>query len=115
MKKLMIAAALMIGLASFSNAQQVAAPKPTKKVVTTKPAVAASTPAEKKVIATKPVAAKPAVKATPATAASPATPAQGVVLKKDGTPDKRYKAAEAKGPLKKDGTPDLRYKTNKKS
>ena len=113
MKKLLIASALMIGLISFSNAQQVAAPQPTKKAVTTKPAVAAApTPAEKKVIVAKPIAAKPAVKATPA---SPATPAQGVVLKKDGTPDKRYKAAEAKGPLKKDGTPDLRYKTNKKS
>jgi hypothetical protein len=30
-----------------------------------------------------------------------------VVLKKDGTPDKRYKQAEH---LKKDGTPDKRYK-----
>ena len=40
-------------------------------------------------------------------------------LKKDGTPDMRYKtnkdAAKAKpaGPLKKDGTPDMRYKANK--
>jgi hypothetical protein len=38
-------------------------------------------------------------------------------LKKDGTPDMRYKAnKEAKkpaGPLKKDGTPDKRYKANK--
>lgn len=33
-----------------------------------------------------------------------------VKLKKDGTPDKRYK--EAKG-LKKDGTPDKRFKANK--
>ena len=40
------------------------------------------------------------------------TPANGVVLKKDGTPDKRYKNAP-KGPLKKDGTPDMRYKDNK--
>lgn len=31
-------------------------------------------------------------------------------LKKDGTPDKRYKASRK---LKKDGTPDKRYKENK--
>lgn len=38
-------------------------------------------------------------------------------LKKDGTPDKRYKenkeAEKPAGPLKKDGTPDKRYKENK--
>lgn len=33
-----------------------------------------------------------------------------VKMKKDGTPDKRYKAAKT---LKKDGTPDKRYKANK--
>lgn len=31
-------------------------------------------------------------------------------VKKDGTPDKRYKANKT---LKKDGTPDMRYKENK--
>jgi hypothetical protein len=37
-----------------------------------------------------------------------------VVLKKDGTPDKRYKQAEKpKVVLKKDGTPDKRYKATK--
>lgn len=42
------------------------------------------------------------------------TTAAGVVLKKDGTPDKRYKAVgKAVGPTKKDGTPDMRYKANK--
>jgi hypothetical protein len=41
--------------------------------------------------------------------------------KKDGTPDKRYKAnkeAAAKpveGPKKKDGTPDMRHKANKEA
>jgi hypothetical protein len=39
-------------------------------------------------------------------------------MKKDGTPDKRYKEnkkeeAAAAGPTKKDGTPDKRYKENK--
>lgn len=33
-----------------------------------------------------------------------------VKLKKDGTPDKRYKANKM---FKKDGTPDKRYKANK--
>ena len=36
---------------------------------------------------------------------------QAIKLKKDGTPDKRYKANQK---LKKDGTPDKRYKVNKK-
>ncbi|MGL2965628.1 hypothetical protein [Flavobacterium sp. XGLA_31] len=31
-------------------------------------------------------------------------------LKKDGTPDKRFKDADAGVPLKKDGTPDKRFK-----
>lgn len=35
-----------------------------------------------------------------------------VKLKKDGTPDKRYK--NPVGPTKKDGTLDKRYKVNKK-
>ena len=38
-------------------------------------------------------------------------------LKKDGTPDKRFKANKTEqkttGPLKKDGTADMRYKDNK--
>ena len=42
----------------------------------------------------------------------------GQKLKKDGTPDMRYKenkeAAKKTGPTKKDGTPDMRYKENKK-
>ena len=45
-----------------------------------------------------------------------------VPLKKDGTPDKRFKEnkevkTEAKpaGPLKKDGTPDMRNKANKEA
>lgn len=44
------------------------------------------------------------------------TETSGPKLKKDGTPDKRYK--ENKEPvkhLKKDGTPDMRYKENKKA
>jgi hypothetical protein len=47
-----------------------------------------------------------------------ATAAPAGKMKKDGTPDKRYKEnkkeeAAAAGPTKKDGTPDKRYKENK--
>ncbi len=49
---------------------------------------------------------------------APAKAADGQKLKKDGTPDMRYKenkeAAKPAGPTKKDGTPDKRYKENKK-
>ncbi len=35
-------------------------------------------------------------------------------MKKDGTPDKRFKTAKkADGPMKKDGTKDMRFKKNK--
>ena len=40
----------------------------------------------------------------------------GGKMKKDGTPDMRYKENKEKkaaGPMKKDGTPDMRYKANK--
>lgn len=47
-------------------------------------------------------------------AAKPAPAA--VPLKKDGTPDKRFKENKATaGPKKKDGTADMRYKANKQA
>lgn len=97
MKKLLIAFAMLLGVSSFATAQTPAAAQATKPA------------------ATKSATAKPAAKAAEKPAAKPAaTASNGVVLKKDGTPDKRYKNAPA-GPLKKDGTPDKRYKANKKS
>ena len=53
--------------------------------------------------------------AAPATSQSSKS---GIGMKKDGTPDKRYKMNKAEtpataGPTKKDGTPDKRYKNNK--
>lgn len=51
---------------------------------------------------------------------APVEPMEGTKLKKDGTPDMRYKDNKAvkeepkpAGPTKKDGTPDKRYKANK--
>ena len=81
MKKFLTAMSIVLGL-GFATAQQA--------VPATKSTVQKTT---KTVKAAKPTAAKPAVK-----------------LKKDGTPDKRYKENQK---LKKDGTPDKRYKTNK--
>lgn len=52
--------------------------------------------------------------------ADPVKQTEGAKLKKDGTPDMRYKENKAAkeepkpaGPTKKDGTPDKRYKANK--
>ncbi|WP_294251039.1 hypothetical protein [uncultured Chryseobacterium sp.] len=78
MKKLFTAMAFVLGL-GLATAQQTA---PVKK--------AASSQTVKTVKARQPAA-------TPAAAK----------LKKDGTPDKRYKENKK---LKKDGTPDKRYK-----
>lgn len=56
------------------------------------------------------VAAKNAKTTQAAKKSATAAPA-GTKLKKDGTPDKRYKANKK---LKKDGTLDRRFKENKK-
>lgn len=94
---------LVLGL-GLATAQQTApatsttSHQPVKTVKATKPAeVKAAKPAEMKTA--KPAEAKPA---NPAPTAAK--------MKKDGTPDKRYKANKH---LKKDGTPDKRYKENK--
>lgn len=66
-------------------------------------------------------AQQPGKKAPKKEAVAPAATTTGAAtpLKKDGTPDKRFKANKtapaAAGPLKKDGTPDKRYKANKKT
>lgn len=109
MKKLLLSALALVGFASFSIAQTAAkaktyAPAAKPKMSVVKKDAAPATTAK---VATLP-AAKPAATTT--------TP-----VKKDGTPDKRFKAnknapaAPPAGPLKKDGTPDKRFKANKKS
>ncbi|MGI4021553.1 MAG: hypothetical protein ACRYFA_08615 [Janthinobacterium lividum] len=60
----------------------------------------------------------PAKRTTSTAPASMMQNSKGVIIKKDGTPDKRFKANQAAkpttaGPMKKDGTPDQRYKANK--
>ena len=114
MKKVLFA----IAIASLSlvqvNAQQTdkAAPA-TKKTTSEKQATPAkATPAKDKATATP---AKDKATAAPTKDKATATPAANsgdVKLKKDGTPDKRFKENKH---LKKDGTPDKRYKGVKKS
>ena len=63
---------------------------------------------------------KTAPKKTESKQEAPAsTTSSGQKLKKDGTPDKRYKEnkeeAKPAGPTKKDGTPDMRHKSNKEA
>ena len=66
---------------------------------------------------TTPAKTTPTKAKTATTPPKPATTTAAGPLKKDGTPDMRYKAnktaAKPAGPLKKDGTPDMRYKANK--
>lgn len=81
MKNFLSAMSLILGL-SLATAQQTTPSTSTKTHQTTKTVKAPET-----------TATKPAAK-----------------LKKDGTPDKRYKENKK---LKKDGTPDKRYKENK--
>lgn len=123
MKKLIVVAAIMMGFLSFTNAQQSqASPTGAKhmspkgmmasskaKPVVTKPAVT------RQVVTTTSTAAKPAASAKVVSTTRPVK-STTVVLKKDGTPDKRYAAANAnKGPVKKNGTLDMRYSKNKKA
>lgn len=75
----------------FASAQQTTPSK--NSAIKPTPSAEASTSAK----ITKPAAKKVDTKARPATA---------IKMKKDGTPDKRYKQNKH---LKKDGTPDKRY------
>jgi hypothetical protein len=97
MKKLIVCLIAVLGFVFTSHAQEV------KKTVKTTKTVAKSAPVtvEKKKITTK-----------VATTDQKKTTKTEVVLKKDGTPDKRYKSSKT---LKKDGTPDMRYKANQKT
>lgn len=114
MKKLILAGAMILGIISFSFAQtsDAKATKPVKEKKEAKKPVAQSD-AKTATPAKSPVAKKALAAAiTPATEKT--TDKSGTVLKKDGTPDKRFTATKSKKPLKKDGTPDQRFKENKK-
>lgn len=131
MKRLIIAAIALMGFSAASFAQATPA---VKKDAASKMQVVKKTDgkgseakvaAMNKVTKTAPTAAanNPAVQKQNASGAAASAKKETVVktnaaapLKKDGTPDMRYKANQgiAKGPLKKDGTADMRFKANKK-
>jgi hypothetical protein len=125
MKKVIFVLLAVAGFsaASFAQTSQAKKTDPSKMQVATKsipnkiqPKVVPVT----KITAATPVAAKsitktPVVKPENNRAAVKATPAVKpnntvAMLKKDGTPDKRFSANKH---LKSDGTPDMRYKNNK--
>jgi len=91
MKKLMLSLIAILGFSMMVSAQE-AATKTVKKVETK---------------------TKVKTEAKAADAKTKTTTESKVVLKKDGTPDKRYKKTKTVV-TKKDGTPDMRYKENKK-
>lgn len=121
---------IVLSHTSFAQAQPIVKKNDPSPLTVTKKAtenkVATSTPVPK---ATKPVVSKPAPAVKAIETPKPATTAvkevkqpkiakpvvantnTNVILKKDGTPDKRYSGSQH---VKKDGTPDLRYKENKK-
>jgi hypothetical protein len=81
LSSLLLALMLMVSGVTFAQTATKPAPKPKAATTESKPAVK---------------------KETKATTTAP--------MKKDGTPDKRYKENKK---MKKDGTPDKRYKENK--
>lgn len=111
MKKIIALFAVLAFMLNITVAQEATKPKnkaEAKKEVRT----------EKK--AEKAEKAEKAKKEQKAPVADEGRKAEGDHLKKDGTPDKRYKEnkqpeKEVTGPTKKDGTPDMRYKENKKT
>jgi len=124
MKRVLIAILALVCFSAASFAQTVA---PLKKNEPAKTQVVKKT-TDKNVDEKVHALNKPTKQATPAVAKTPATTKSTVTtktvaktnattpLKKDGTPDKRFKTNQdvAAGPLKKDGTADMRYKANKK-
>lgn len=105
MKKIFLVLILFIGFNMASLAQ---APKAAVKQTVTSTKTAP-------VVRQNATPSKQTTQATSQTVKATKTPEKdvpnaSVVLKKDGTPDKRYKESKT---LKKDGSPDMRYKKNK--
>jgi colicin import membrane protein len=108
MKKIIMILMTCVGLGTVSMAQAPAKKQEDKiKAVPAKPVSRAQVvPMHKHEAKISSVAEK----------SKPVTTTAPVVLKKDGTADKRYKNSDAaKVPLKKDGTPDKRFRSNKKN
>lgn len=110
MKKILIACSMLLGISLVASAQtQTPVATPAKKQVTAKHAAAVTEAAKQKTqhtnAAVKQTEKKTETAATQAKASGP--------LKKDGTPDKRYKENKQMAHVKKDGSADKRLKENK--
>jgi hypothetical protein len=124
MKRVLIVALALLGFSAASLAQTVPATKknePSKtqivKKATRKKENSQAVASNKAAKTTTPAVAKTQVaKAKPVAEKTVAKTNAAGPLKKDGTPDMRFKSnhAIAAGPLKKEGTPDRHFKTNKK-
>lgn len=113
MKKIIFAVSIFFGVISASNAQSIKQTQTATKVaVKQKPVTKADAKKElvKAKVATEKKVADTKSETTQKKQEIKKSVPSNVVLKKDGTPDKRFKQAEH---LKKDGTPDKRY--NKKT
>lgn len=113
MKKIFLAVMAFVSLHTTFAQQAAKQPTPKEKSATIKSTATTKATNKSAAVTTSTTTKTTATAKTPEKAPAN-TSANGVVLKKDGTPDKRYKNNAATGPLKKDGTPDLRYKANKK-
>ncbi|MCO5241680.1 MAG: hypothetical protein M9904_16650 [Chitinophagaceae bacterium] len=104
MKKIILACLLVLFSGSFLFAQQTQSTRPAQEKTKT---------VKKDVAHAKTHAVKTAnhQNQAAATANDSHTTATATHLKKDGTPDKRYKTQDRH--IKKDGTPDKRFKENK--
>ncbi len=119
MKKLILAIAVMLVFTGISQAQDSTRKhaKITKTVVKKKSAEESKAPAIQKSGASKKVN-DPSVSKTSTSAKTTLKTKEATTLKKDGTPDKRFKANKTDSAvvhLKKNGTADKRNKENKKN
>ena len=118
MKKLILAIAVVLVFTGVSQAQDSTRKhtKITKAVVKKKSSRESKMPAKQKTGTSKKENDSSVSKASTSSNTTLKTK-QATGLKKDGTPDKRYKANKTNTEvvhLKKNGSPDKRYKENKK-
>ena len=118
MKKLIVAIAVMLLFTGLSQAQDSTRKhtKTTRAVIKKKSGGESKMATKQKTVASK-KAPDPSIPKTSTSIKTTAKTEQASTVKKDDTPDKRFKANKTKtevAHLKKNGTADKRYKENKK-
>ena len=110
MKKILIGLIVLISFGATGIAQVTKSVKKTEDKMKVVPQAKPTTPAKVVQLPKSLSKTHPAEKSKTTVVANP------VILKNDGTPDKRYKVNNTPTrPVKKDGTRDMRYKQNKKN